>query len=156
MTLNRYVIFAAMLFTLPALAQHPVHGHKHKHHDEAADDQGGNNNDQGKRFGAGERTVIDDYFRAHPEARNELPPGLAKKGKVPPGWRKKFERGDRVPDDVWTYRQPLPRDIVVKLPVPPVGVVYVRINDRVAKVVEKTHEILDVLGLPEPRVGPPR
>lgn len=156
MTLARYFIVAAALFAGAALAD-PGHGHKHKHHDESGqDDQGGNDNDQGKRFNSDERSAINDYFREHPEERNQLPPGLAKKGKVPPGWRKKLERGDRVPDDVWSYRQPLPRDVVVKMPAPPVGVVYVKINDRVAKVVEQTHEILDILGIPEPRQGPPR
>jgi len=99
-------------------------------------------------FSEHERSEIDGYFRAHPEARKQLPPGLAKKNKIPPGWRKKLARGQRIPDDVWAHRVPLPREIGL----PEVsGVIRVRIDDRIVRVAEKTREVLDVLNLPAPR-----
>ena len=105
----------------------------------------------GKReFSRSERDEIHAYFSANPGAREQLPPGLAKKNKIPPGWQKKIARGERIPDDVWAYRVLLPHEILVRLPPPPTGVIHVRIQDHVLKVVEKTHEVLDDLGLPHP------
>ena len=101
-------------------------------------------------FSDRERDEINRYFQANPGARSQLPPGLAKKNKVPPGWQKKLARGQRISDDVWANRVPLPREIAIKLPPLPDGVIRVRIEDRVVKVAERTREVLDVLGLPAP------
>jgi hypothetical protein len=104
----------------------------------------------GKKFSGGEADEIKHYFEAHPQQQQQLPPGLAKQNKIPPGWQKKIAPGNRVPDDVWAFRVPLPHDILVKLPPPPPGVIHVRIQDHVLKVIESTHEVLDDLGLPHP------
>lgn len=128
------LILAAAVFPALALAGHPDHAGPHPA-------------SGAERFTVQERGEIKGYFAAHPEARSQLPPGLAKKGKVPPGWRKKLARGKPVPADVWEQRAPLPEEIRVKLPVPPEGVVLVRIHDRVVKVRESTRELIDVLGL---------
>ena len=68
-------------FALPALADPPEGRGWHKHQEES-DDQDrdhGRDDDHGRpRFSREERDTIDAYFRAHPEARDELPPGLAK------------------------------------------------------------------------------
>jgi len=106
------------------------------------------------QFSGGERDEIRGFFDSHPAERERLPPGLAKKNKIPPGWQKKIARGERIPDDVWAYRVPLPHDILIKLPPPPPGVIHVRIEDHVFKVIEKTHEVLDDLGLPHPPTPP--
>lgn len=119
-------------------------GHKDKPAASASAGKGG------KKFEGGERDEVRRWYAANPRAVDELPPGLAKKGKIPPGWQKKVGVGQRIPDDVWEFRVPLPRDILVKLPPPPPGVIHVRIHDRVLKVVEKTHEVLDDIGLPHP------
>ena len=101
-------------------------------------------------FSQKERSEIDAYFAAHPDARRQLPPGLAKKNKIPPGWQKKIRPGYRIPDDVWIHHIPLPHELLLKLPPPPPGAILVRIHDRILKVREKTHEVLDDLGLPHP------
>jgi hypothetical protein len=98
-------------------------------------------------FSTKERDEIDRYFKSNPDARKQLPPGLAKKNKLPPGWQKKLAPGQRVPDDVWERRVPLPREI--KLP-DEKGVIRVRIDDRIVKVAERTREVIDVLNLPPP------
>lgn len=138
----------ALLTTLlaagAALADPPSGKGKDKGADaSAADHASGRHGRPG--FSGKERDEIDRYFKSHPEARKQLPPGLAKKNKLPPGWQKKLAPGQRVPDDVWERRVALPREI--KLPVE-VGVIRVRIDDRVVKVAEKTREVLDVLELP--------
>jgi hypothetical protein len=108
-----------------------------------------------KSFSSGERDEINRYYSSHPEKRKALPPGLAKKNKLPPGWQKKLARGERISDDVWAHRVELPRDI--KLP-DEKGVIRVRIDDRVVKVAERTREVLDVFEIASqiPRSTPPR
>jgi hypothetical protein len=96
-------------------------------------------------FSSSERGEIERYFKAHPGARSQLPPGLAKKNRLPPGWQKKVAPGRRIPDDVWAHRVELPREI--RLPIEE-GVIRVRIDDRIVKVAERTREVIDILNLP--------
>lgn len=140
-----------LAFTAPALADKGGKG-KDKDRDppSAADHAPGKNGHGRPDFSDNERSVIENYFSRNPDARKDLPPGLAKKNKIPPGWQKKIRRGEPVPADIWEFRVPLPHEILVKLPPPPPGVVLVRIHDRVLKVRERTHEVLDDLGLPHP------
>jgi len=108
-----------------------------------------------KGFGKGEREEIERYYQSHPDRRKQLPPGLAKKNRLPPGWQKKLAPGQRIPDDVWAHRVELPREI--KVP-DEKGVIRVRIDDRVVKVAERTREVLDVFEVAAqiPRSVPPR
>lgn len=55
-------------------------------------------------YGATDRGMINDYY-GNPGV--QLPPGLAKKGKVPPGWRKKLMA---FPPDLDRRLPPLPYD----------------------------------------------
>ena len=98
-------------------------------------------------FSGEERSKIAAYFTQHPDERSQLPPGLAKKGKVPPGWQKKLAKGKPVPKDVWEMRTELPKEVLVKIPLPPEGVRVIRIMDRVLKVHEATREVLDEIRL---------
>jgi hypothetical protein len=151
------IVLAALALALsaPAMADHPRKGGKGKDKSASAEmhqDQGRNKGkgQGGKKFNGDERDEIVRYFGAHPSAREQLPPGLARKNKIPPGWQKKIGVGQRIPDDVWAYRVPLPHEVLVKLPPPPPGVIHVRIHDHVLKVIEETHEVLDKIGLPHP------
>lgn len=77
-----------------------------------------------------------------------LPPGLEKKyartGKLPPGWEKKVVKGTIMPREVYAECKPLPPELVLRLPAPPVGTVTVAVHGKVARVVAATLEILDV------------
>lgn len=108
-----------------------------------------------KPFSSGEREEINRYYGSNPDQRKRLPPGLAKKNKLPPGWQKKLAPGQRIPDDVWSHRVELPKEI--KLP-DEKGVIRVRIDDRIVKVAERTREVLDVFEIASqaPRSVPPR
>lgn len=139
----------AMACAGPALADKDKgKGPKHKEDRSAAEHAPGHGDKHGPpTFSGGERDAISAYYHRNPE---HLPPGLAKQGKVPPGWQKKLARGRPVPDDIWALRVPLPHEILIKLPPPPPGVVIVRVHDRILKVREQTHELLDEMGLPHP------
>lgn len=135
----------------PAFADKEGKGHKNHKDTPAAEASKGNKGKAkgGKKFSADEGSAIRAYYTAHPD-HSQLPPGLAKQGKVPPGWAKKLAVGQRVPDDLWAIHVPLPPEILVKLPPPPPGVIHVRIHDHVVKVIQETHEVLDKIGLPHP------
>jgi hypothetical protein len=84
----------------------------------------------------------------HGHQSKGLPPGLAKKAErgrdLPPGWRNKCVRGERMPPHVYAQCQPLPQEIIVKLPPPPPNTIVVTIDGRVARLANATLEILDV------------
>src|SRR5436305_11126897 len=76
-----------------------------------------------------ERHVIREYCRTEavttPRGRtaHKLPPGLAKRiarADLPQGWQKKVSPGQVLPEPVLQECEPLPREILVRLPKPPV------------------------------------
>lgn len=146
------IVLAALALALAPAAMADKGGGKGKDKEHSAAEHAPGKG--GKKFSGGERDQIRAYYDANPAARSQLPPGLAKKGKIPPGWQKKIAVGQRIPDDIWAHRVPLPHEILKQLPPPPPGVIHVRIEDHVFKVIEKTHEVLDDLGLPHPPTPP--
>ncbi|HJT11424.1 MAG TPA: hypothetical protein VJ790_02330 [Dongiaceae bacterium] len=72
-----------------------------------------------------------------------LPPGLAKKGKVPPGIAKQLARNNHLPSDL-EYR-PLPHDLIVQMPPLQPGYIYRIVDDRVLLIRAASNLILDVL-----------
>jgi len=81
----------------------------------------------------------------------KLPPGLAKKqargGKLPPGWEKKLAKGEVMAPEVYAAATPLPKDVAKKLPPQPDGVITVKIEGKVVRLIEATKVILDVFDL---------
>ena len=73
---------------------------------------------------------------------NQLPPGLAKnvkRGKsLPPGWEKKIAPGKILEKDIYAHG-----DILV--PLDPLGIVTIKIDDKVLRVHEKSMEIIKIL-----------
>ncbi len=101
-----------------------------------------------------EREIIRNYVTsrtvaARPGAKPKgLPPGLAKKvargGELPPGWQKKCVRGEIMPKEIFKLCEPLPGEVIVKLPGPPPGTIMVAIDGKVVRLARATFEILDV------------
>lgn len=96
-----------------------------------------------------ERALFRAYYGF--EAQKALPPGLQKKvergGALPPGWQKKLARGQKVPGDVWRYHEPLPAELLRRLPPQPEGVITVRIDDQMVRVATAGLILLDVFDL---------
>lgn len=83
-----------------------------------------------------DRVVIRDYYRG-------LPPGLAKKGKVPPGHAYKMRRQHGVPPDVrWQY---LPADLDRRLSRLPEGYARIVVGADVAIMNTRTRIVVDLL-----------
>lgn len=99
-----------------------------------------------------ERRLIRSYYQSHYELyeqeggkrkHKELPPGLAKRGTLPPGLEKQLERNGTLPPGLeWRF---LPQDLRVQLPHRPSDQRLIIIDDRVLLIQAATNLILDVL-----------
>lgn len=96
------------------------------------------------RFGEQERYVVRDYYGAQAKG-GKCPPGLAKKGNgcMPPGQAKKWAMGQPLPRDV-VYHD-LPHDLLVRLPVPPVGHRYVQVAGDVLMIAVGSSMVVDAI-----------
>ena len=101
-------------------------------------------------FGSSEKQVITAYVSNGKKGKG-LPPGLAKKvahgGDLPPGWQKKCVRGEILPEIVFKHSHPLPHDLLIKLPAPPHGTVFVAVDGKVLHVHKSTRHIHAVIDL---------
>ena len=73
----------------------------------------------------------------------DLPPGLAKKGTLPPGLAKQLARNGHLPPGL--EKRSLPHDLLVELPPLQPGYKYVIVDDRVMLIKAASNLILDVL-----------
>ena len=91
-------------------------------------------------FSEHDRRVIRDYYHNY---YRDLPPGLAKKGKVPPGHAYKMRRHQSIPHDMtWQY---LPSDVERRLSRLPEGYVRAVIGADVGILHTRTRVVLDVI-----------
>jgi hypothetical protein len=101
-----------------------------------------------------ERRLIANYYQRNYDAwdaenrgngrKNKgLPPGIAKKGTLPPGLYKQLVRNGSLPPGLGAT--PLPYDLAVQLPPRPPGQRLLIVDDKVLLVQEATNLILDVL-----------
>jgi len=91
-------------------------------------------------FSDHDRAAIRDYYRIN---YRSLPPGLAKKGKVPPGHARKLMRGQPVPPGLeWGY---LPANLERRLDRLPEGYVRVIVGADVGIMNVRSRVILDLI-----------
>lgn len=88
-------------------------------------------------FSDHDRVAIYDYYHRH------LPPGLAKKHRLPPGLRKHLARHGELPPDLAHYR--LPPNLDRRLRRLPSGYVRLRVGTDIVLLHERTRMILDVV-----------
>jgi hypothetical protein len=88
-------------------------------------------------FSDRDRTIIYDYYRHH------LPPGLAKRDRLPPGLRKHVARHGQLPPGLAGYR--LPPDLDGRLRRLPTGYLRLRFGTDIVLLHERTQVILDVV-----------
>jgi hypothetical protein len=95
-------------------------------------------------FSDREQQVIRNYY----SGGRGLPPGLAKKGKLPPGLAKQLRRNGSLPPGLQKRygAQPFPVDLSQQLPKLPGGYSRVLIAGR-AVLLDGNHNILDILAL---------
>ncbi len=91
-------------------------------------------------FSTRDREHIYNYYRAQ---RQHMPPGLAKKGKVPPGHHKRLERKGTLPPGI-AYKA-LPGDLERELSKLPHGYIRVKFGTQVMILNQETDVIVDIL-----------
>ena len=95
-------------------------------------------------FSDHDRTIIREYYgSAHKSKYKHLPPGLAKKGKIPPGHQKQFVRQAQLPPGLQYQR--LPNNLERHLSPLPEGYLRVMIDGSFVLLNENTRVIFDVI-----------
>jgi hypothetical protein len=162
-----FVCLAGFVAVMPVMAKDPPGKGGHKWESDAGDeDRNGGEHKHGPAqerdrvgkhwaFSDEERQAIQGYaerYGATPgKHERRLPPGLARKvargGKLPPGWEEKCVPGEVLRPEVYQECHPLPPELVVKLPPAPDLTVTVAVEGKVLRLLQATHEILDVFNI---------
>jgi hypothetical protein len=93
-------------------------------------------------FTVQERTIVTRYFA---ENRSSLPPGLAKRDRLPPGLEKQLRQRGTLPPGLQKRAQPLPIELERQLTLLPTGYRRVVIGGNVILMNEKTAVIYDIV-----------
>ena len=135
------------LSTTMAVAQD--RGHGHDKHDRDDDDDRGRGNGHGHDHARGhdhERyhdhdRDIHDWYRAH---YSHLPPGLAKRDRLPPGLERQLIVNGTLPPGLRGRVQPCPHELEAMLPPPPPNYVHVFVGGNLVMYNSVNFQIGDV------------
>ena len=100
--------------------------------------------DRPAQFLPEERKIIYQYYHRSSPAKG-LPPGLAKKGKLPPGLQKHLDKNGKLPPGLQKRLEPLPRDLEARLPRLPEYWERVILQEHVVLIDRRTQQILDII-----------
>jgi hypothetical protein len=146
-------VLSLALSTTIAVAQDHGHGHDHDKdkHERDADDDHGHGNGKGHENGHGhdrysdhDRDAARGWYRDH---YSHLPPGLAKRDRLPPGLQSQLVVSGTLPPGLQKKMQPCPRELEVMLPPPPPNYAHVVIGGNLVLVNRVNFQIADVLHL---------
>lgn len=110
-------------------------------------------------FSEREEGIIRDFYardrHAYGDGRGpkpkNLPPGLRKKlergGDLPPGWQRKLERGEVVDREVRAQAHSVPDALVDRLPIDPRVEEVIRVQDKVIRMSKGEGTIIDVIDI---------
>ena len=131
-------LFGVFLVTgTPAFAQDHGNGHGkgHDKHEQNDDD------DRDSYYKHHDHEAIRGWYS---ENQNHLPPGLAKKDRLPPGLEKQLVRRGTLPPGLQKRIQPCPHDLERRLPPPPQDCRHVLIGGHVVLVNVKSYMVVDL------------
>jgi hypothetical protein len=135
------VAFTVGIFMLTsnfAMAQDHGNGHGkgHEKHGEDDDQNEGYYRDHDRESARG-------WYDEH-EHQNNLPPGLAKKDRLPPGLEKQLVRRGTLPPGLQKRLQPCPEDLERRLPPPPPECAHVLIGGHLVLLNRSTNVVVDI------------
>ena len=93
-------------------------------------------------FSREERTLVTNWFRTN---RSGLPPGLAKRDRLPPGLERQLREKGTLPPGLQKKIQPLPLSLEKQMRILPTGWRRVVIAGNVIMMNEKTNLIYDII-----------
>ena len=122
-----------MLTASSTLAQGHGQGKGHNKH--------GEDDDQGERYYRDHDRDIRGWYDNH---QNNLPPGLAKKDRLPPGLEKQLVRRGELPPGLQKRLQPCPEELERQLPPPPPDCEHVVIGGHLILLNRRTNIVVDI------------
>ncbi len=96
------------------------------------------------RYSRQDREEMKAWYRGY---RGDLPPGLAKKDRLPPGLEKQLRVRGTLPPGLRDQIRPCPEDLVRRLPPPPPDCEHVAIGGRIVLLNRQTFMVLDIFKL---------
>ena len=146
------LVVGGLLTAAPVFADKPEwagqgKGGKNGSSEQRNDSRGDQDNRSGQRrshFKDEHRVVVREYYEEQYRG-GRCPPGLAKKhnGCMPPGQARKWQYGRPLPRDVVFYE--VPREVVVRIGVPPSGYRYVRVASDILMIAVGTSMVVDAI-----------
>ena len=130
--------FAVGIFMLTsnfAVAQGHGNGKGHDKHGDDDDQNEGYYKDH-------DRETMRGWYGEH---QNNLPPGLAKKDRLPPGLEKQLVRRGTLPPGLQKRLQPCPEDLERRLPPPPPECAHVLVGGHIVLLNRRTNVVVDVV-----------
>jgi hypothetical protein len=114
------------------------HGNGHgKGHEKHGDDD-----DQDERYYRDrDRDTLRGWYNQHGD---NLPPGLAKRDRLPPGLERQLVRRSTLPPGLQKRLQPCPEDLERQLPPPPSECAHVLIGGHIVLLNKRTSVIVDI------------
>lgn len=94
-------------------------------------------------FSDSDRQIIHDHYSKTKKKQKGLPPGLAKKGKLPPGLQKQLVRNGKLPPGL--AKRLLPYKLEERLQPLPRGYVRIKIGRDIVLMNDKTEVIVDII-----------
>ena len=146
-------ILSLALSATIAVAQGHGHGHDKDKHDRDDDDRWHDRDDHGHGNGHHENhgrghghyrdhdEDIRGWYRTH---YNHLPPGLAKRDRLPPGLERQLVVNGTLPPGLRGRTQPCPHELEVMLPPPPPNYVHVFVGGNLVLYNRASFQIADV------------
>ena len=140
-------VLSLALSTTIAVAQGQGHGHGHDKHDRDDDDNRGHGRARGHdhhRYSDHDRDQIRGWYRTH---YSNLPPGLAKRDRLPPGLERQLVVRGTLPPGLQKKMQPCPSELETMLPPPPPNYAHVVIGGNLVLLNRVNFQIADVFHL---------
>ena len=121
-------------------------GHGHDKHDRDDDGDRGHGNGHGRghghdRYSDHDRDAARDWYHMH---YRHLPPGLAKRDRLPPGLERQLVVRGTLPPGLQRRMQPCPRDLERMLPPPPPNHAHLVIGGNLVLLNRANFQIVDV------------
>lgn len=127
---------ALSFFVLSAGSAFAQGNGKGKGHNKHKDDD-----DQGEQYYKDHDRDIRGWYGEH---QSNLPPGLAKKDRLPPGLEKQLVRRGTLPPGLQKRIQPCPEELGRRLPPPPPDCEHVLIGGHIVLLNRRTNVVVDI------------
>lgn len=127
--------FALSFLVLTAGSAFAQGNGKGKGHNKHGDD------DEGEQYYKDHDRDIRGWYDEH---QSDLPPGLAKKDRLPPGLEKQLVRRGSLPPGLQKRIQPCPEELERRLPPPPPDCQHVLIGGHIVLLNRKTNIVVDI------------